>query len=170
MKIYKYVGPKETFKSVKHFPKGVIIHSRTHEIDWIKNTEQKIDYDASVIATFVIDEDGSFRIADRHSEHVACAGRLKVYSAGEVTFEIIDDDKISIPRITNQSTGYCPEPESWKAVENAINETGIAQPGHFTSEFIFRRCNVCGSINIVKDGWFFCIECDAELEKKWNFS
>lgn len=169
MKKYQYAGPEKILKSVEHFPKGKIVRSYQDVIDWVNSTKQELDYDRCVIATFVIDEDALLRIADRHSEHVACAGQLKVYSAGEITFEI-SEDKVSVPSVTNQSTGYCPEPDSWAEVEKALNDAGIEHPKQFTDEFIFRRCKKCGSINIVKDNWFVCVECDTELEKECNFS
>jgi hypothetical protein len=108
-------------------------------LEWIKETDQKLDDDSCVIATFVIDRDGLLRIADRHSEHVVCAGQQNVYSAGEITFEIANN-KVSVSNITNQSTGYCLEPKSWRVVEKALDDASIAHPGQFTDQFIFRLC------------------------------
>ena len=71
--------------------------------------------------------------------------------------------------MTNQSTGYCPEPESWIAVEIALKHIGVKFPDGFTTEFLFRRCESCGQINIVKENWFVCSVCDAELPPQWNF-
>ena len=107
-------------------------------------------------------------IADRHSEHVACAEQLDVLSAGEITFEI-SNDQVHFTWITNQSTGYCPEPESWPAVKNALDKAKISRPDEFSTKFIFRLCKKCNAINIVKDDWYVCIECDATLNNKWNF-
>ena len=39
--------------------------------------------------------------------------------AGEITFTV-RPGSISVTWVTNQSTGYCPEPASWPAVETAL--------------------------------------------------
>jgi hypothetical protein len=46
---------------------------------------------------------------------------------------------------------------------------GIAHPGRFTTEVVFRRCEKCRERNVVKDGWFRCGVCGAELPGEWNF-
>ena len=114
--------------------------------------------------TFVVDTNGVLRVADRRSEHVACAGGGEVLSAGELTpagGAIVD--------ISNQSTGYCPEPESWPAVASALDAAGIAHPGRFTFEVVFRRCTKCRERNLVKDDWFECAMCGSALPREWNF-
>ncbi len=118
--------------------------------------------------TFIIDVEGWLWIADRHSEHYACAAGGDVLSAGEMTFEL-QTGTISAVEITNQSLGYCPEPESWPSVENALNRAGISHPGGFTTAFIFRRCESCGAKNLVKDDWYCCALCGSELPRHWNF-
>jgi hypothetical protein len=74
-----------------------------------------------------------------------------------------------VTSVTNQSTGYCPEPDSWSAVARALDRIGVPHPGQFTSEFVFRRCPRCGERNIVREGDFICAICDAELPASWNF-
>ena len=37
-----------------------------------------------------------------------------------------------------------------------------------TTEIVFRRCEACGQINIVKDE-YVCAVCDERLPKEWNF-
>ena len=109
--------------------------------------------------------------AGRHSEHIACACDAPVRSAGEMTFAL-DRRRSSVEAVyvTNQSTGYCPEPGSWPAVAAALDAAGIARPGGFNAEMVFRRCQTCDSINIVKDGWFECAVCGAGLPAEWNCS
>ena len=80
------------------------------------------------------------------SEHVACAAGGPVLSAGEITF----DDECNVPEISNQSTGFCPEPESWSTVERALDRVGIEHPGGFTIAVVFRLCPKCHERNIVK--------------------
>ena len=126
-----------------------------------------VDAAGNVVSTFVIDEAGWLRIADRRSEHVACAGGRPVRSAGEMTFAVRRSGA-SVTWVTNQSTGYCPEPNSWPAVEAALARTGIAAPDGFSQAFDFRRCPCCGSINIIKDGVFECAVCSTPLPGVWN--
>jgi hypothetical protein len=99
---------------------------------------------------------------------VACAGGTPVLSAGEISFER-GPAGWEVTSVTNQSTGYCPEPSSWSAVARALDRIGAPHPGRFTSEFVFRRCPQCGERNIVRDGDFTCAICDAELPASWNF-
>ena len=76
---------------------------------------------------------------------------------------------VRVEFVSNQSTGYCPEPASWPAVAAALDRAGIGHPGRFTAECVFRRCETCGERNLIKDGWFACEVCGAGLLKKWNF-
>lgn len=122
----------------------------------------------AVTATFIVTEQGKLWIADRHSEHVQCARGEPVLSAGEMTFEI-DRSSVAVSEVTNQSTGYCPEPESWFAVTAALNGAGLPHPAYWTSAFLFRLCPTCGMTNIVKEDWFECGVCGAELPLIYNF-
>jgi hypothetical protein len=70
--------------------------------------------------------------------------------------------------VTNQSTGYCPEPESWPAVAAALDRIPLPHPGGFTPSFIFRRCPACVQLNVVKEGDFTCAVCGADLPLRWN--
>jgi hypothetical protein len=138
-------------------------------LSWIQVTNQTLTPDKTVIATFIIDLEQHLWIADQRSEHVRCAAGQKVLSAGEMTFGIKGQNVEAI-EVSNQSTGYCPEPESWDAVANALSATSILHPSSFTSAFLFRRCNACGSTNIIKDDLFECEVCQAPLSRKWNFA
>ena len=122
-----------------------------------------------IIFTYIIDANGLLWVADRHSEHVACARGKDVLSAGEMTVEI-DNGKVIVTDISNQSTGYCPEPESWPAVAAALDKAEIPHPDSFTRSFLFRLCEGCGQTNIVKEGDFTCAVCGAELKQEWNCS
>jgi hypothetical protein len=144
-KVYAYVGRG-----------GAPIRRRVDLERWLGKNR-------SCTATFVI-VDGVLLVADRHSEHVACASGRPVESAGEMTFE-----GARVVEITNQSTGYCPEPESWPAVAGALDAAHVAHPGAFTHAFVFRKCASCGQRNVVKDEFFECALCGAELPREWNF-
>lgn len=149
-----------------NFP-GKVVYSQKDILDWVADTEQFIDETGAVTATFVINIHNSLLISDRHDEHVACAGGENVLSAGEITF-IINEKDVEVAEITNQSTGYCPEPASWGAVKEALSKIDIISPSSFTSEFIFRKCIKCSSINIVKEDYFYCAVCNGELPKDYN--
>jgi hypothetical protein len=166
-KIYTYVGPNEIRARLSGQPAGVCIRNRSDVLAWVKESGQAIERSRPIAATFVVDPAGQLRIADRHSEHVACAGGGDVLSAGEMFFNCEND--VRVAEVSNQSTGYCPEPQSWPAVAQALDRAEIEHPGEFTTACIFRRCQSCGSRNIVKDEWFHCGVCAAPLPAHWNF-
>jgi hypothetical protein len=112
--------------------------------------------------TFVIDLDGSLRVAPRRSEHVACAAAAPVLSAGEITFAH-HHGHWTVSEVSNQSAGYCPDPASWPAVNSALDRAGLEHPGRFTHPVVFRRCPQCHEHNLVKDDYFTCVICGAEL-------
>jgi hypothetical protein len=137
-------------------------------MNWLANTTQPKNPDDSITLTFIVDTEGFLWINDRHSEHVICANGGDVLSAGEITFKV-ENNSVSVVAITNQSTGYCPQPESYTAVKQALGQTDIPHPSHFTTAYHFRRCNECGTTNIIKDDWFVCAVCDVDLSKAWNY-
>jgi hypothetical protein len=145
------------------------ISSSAPLLAWAYWTGQCPGPDGLLAATFVIDEKGDLLLADRRSEHVACAGGGPVQSAGEMFFRV-EVGRAELAEASNQSTGYCPEPESWPVVAAALNRTGVAHPGRFTTAVVFRRCGTCGERNVVKDCWFFCGVCGADLPAAWNFA
>jgi hypothetical protein len=125
---------------------------------------------AGVVAvTFVVDEQGRLLVADRRSEHVACSAGHPVQSAGEM-FLAREGSGWRVVEVSNQSTGFCPEPESWPAVAAALDGAGIPHPGGFTLAVVFRRCVACGQRNVVKGGRFTCDVCGAERPPGWNFA
>lgn len=130
---------------------------------------QSSEKNSSAVFTYITTSDGSLWIADRHSEHIACARGGGVLSAGEMTVEV-DDGRVLVTDVTNQSTGYCPEPKSWPAVAAALDKAGLPHPGGFTRAFVFRLCEGCGQTNVVKEGDFTCAVCGGELKQEWNFS
>jgi hypothetical protein len=165
--LYWYVGPKKIAERSLSAPVGTRVESPEDVRRWMRQTGQGVDAAGNVVATFVVDEPGWLRIADRRSEHVACAGGRPVRSAGEMTFTIRGRD-VRVTWVTNQSTGYCPEPDSWPAVAAALVRAGIAAPDGFRREFVFRRCPRCSSINVIKEGIFECGVCSSPLPQEWN--
>lgn len=167
-KLYKYVGPEEIRKESEGKNTGTVIRHPEDVLHWAKEQNLFNKSNDSLVITFVIDEQKNLRIAHRNSEHIACASGGNVYSAGEMTFYLSEKEQ-SVIDVTNQSTGYCPEPSSWDVVNEVLDNIGIEHPGCFTVEFIFRRCEKCGQKNIVKNEWFYCSVCNAELNPQWNF-
>jgi hypothetical protein len=88
-----------------------------------------------------------------------------VLAAGEMTFDM--GETIDIAEVSNQSTGYCPEPESWPAVASALESAGLVAPAGYTLDCIFRRCE-CGNVTLVKSGEFECGLCGCELPTEYN--
>jgi hypothetical protein len=168
MRHYAYVGPESIRAAHRSGTTRAAILSAADILEWIRQPGQKVRSDGTVTVTFVVDPAGQLWIADRHSEHVACARGRHVLSAGEMTF-LIDKKIVEVTEVTNQSTGYCPEPDSWLAVALALTRAQLKHPPRFTTAFIFRRCNRCGNRNLVKDEWFECGVCGTPLSREWNF-
>jgi len=165
---YAYVGPHAIRELLKQSTSRNAIRKPDDILAWISATKPTFGQNNTIVVTFIVDMNQTLWIADQRSEHVVCAAGQDVLSAGEITFAI-QDQHIEVTAIANQSTGYCPEPESWPIIEQIFTQLGLSHPSNFTTEFIFRRCNSCRTINIVKDGWFECAVCQAPLSQKWNF-
>jgi hypothetical protein len=164
---YCYIGSSQFRDLTPQNIRRVQVRSADEVRQWITNQPREVD--GTVVATFIVDTDGELWINDRRSEHVWCAAGRNVLSAGEMTFELRGQG-IEVVEVTNQSTGYCPEPESWGTVEKTLENAKIPHPSDFTMRFLFRRCDQCGTTNIVKDEWFVCGVCDAPLSQTWNFA
>ena len=79
-----------------------------------------------------------------------------------------EGDRWTVTEVTNQSTGYCPDVDSWPAVAAALERAGLGHPGEFSTAFAFRRCPDCRERNLVKDDDFHCAVCGTELPRRWN--
>ncbi|MFI7114835.1 hypothetical protein ACIBK9_51595 [Nonomuraea sp. NPDC050227] len=161
---YSYVGPEEIRVQIWSQSTGHPIASPTDLTEWLARHDGS---DRGEPFTFVIDHFTILRLAPQRSEHVVCAGGAPVQSAGEITFEP-DGGSWRVSEISNQSTGYCPEPESYAAVQAALDTAGLDHPGRFTVPIIFRLCESCGQLNIVKDDHYVCAMCDEPLPASWN--
>jgi hypothetical protein len=84
-----------------------------------------------------------------------------------MTLSALEND-ILIDYVSNQSTGYCPEPESWWAVAMALERAGFAHRKKFDFECHFRCCEKCKTINLVKEHIFICAVCDHDLPINYN--
>lgn len=168
MRLYRYVGPAEIAARVRPELLGTPIRSAD---DLHAFLGAAADSRAAELTTFayVVDADGVLRLGDRRSEHVALAGGEPVQSAGEI--ELVAGRTVETEAVSNQSTGYCPEPESWPAVAAALARAGLQPPPGaegFTLACTFRRCGKCETVNIVKEQVFECAVCGAALPKEYN--
>ena len=166
-RLYGYVGTEDIRDKCRGQPPGHAVQTPQDVLRWISETGQQPDDTGLVPATFVLDEARELRIADRHIEHFACAGATRVYSAGEMYFEV-EGSNVELVEVTNQSTGYCPEPTSWGELVSVLDSVGIIHPGCFTHEFEFRRCLQCRERNVVKEDWWVCAICGADLPREYN--
>lgn len=162
---YRYVGPAE-LRHQPPSPEAVTVDSSAVLDRWLAG-RARAEPDETV--TFVVTLDGSLRVAPRRSEHVALAAGRDVLAAGEMMFTR-EAGAWRVLAVTNQSTGYCPDPDCWTAVRKALDRLGLRHPGDFTAKLVFRRCPSCGERNIVRDGDFTCAMCDSVLPTHWNFA
>jgi len=165
-RLYRYVGPKHLVALADAPVNRVLVRCPQDIRRWIEQTGQELDPAGCVFATYIVDTEGHLWIADRRIEHIACGRGQPVQSAGEIVFCV--KEEVDVEYVTNQSTGYCPEPESWPAVAGALTSIGIEHPDSFSQEFLFRRCGHCGCINLIKNAAFECAVCGSELETTWN--
>ncbi|MEJ8645970.1 hypothetical protein WKI68_41685 [Streptomyces sp. MS1.HAVA.3] len=161
---YRYVGPAELLALVRPGCEGRRIRSDADVEDWASALPTE---ELAEPFTFVVDTAGVLRLAPRRSEHVACAGAEPVLAAGEMAFRR-ESGAWVVCEVSNQSTGYCPDVESWTAVADALDAAGIERPSGFTHAVVFRRCPACRRLNIVRDGDFVCVFCDGALPSEWN--
>jgi hypothetical protein len=150
---YAYVGPERIREAARSEPPGLRLDGPEAVQRFLATNP-----DARITgATFTVDLDGWLLVAPRRSEHVACASGARVLAAGEMIFS-----EGRVVSVTNQSTGYCPDPACWPAMAEALARAGLPAPDGWTTAFVFRVCT-CGQVNLVKDGWFVCAVCGAGL-------
>jgi hypothetical protein len=167
-RIYHYVGSHDLEQVLSQPSDRAQIQGADDVLAWIDETQREVGRDGLIITSFIVDTTGQLWIAGRRSEHVVCAAGQPVLAAGEITF-MIEKQDIWVSEVSNQSTGYCPEPEAWPAVAAALDEIGLKHRDDFTTAYIFRRCDQCEATNIVKEEYFVCSMCDAELSSEWDF-
>ena len=166
-RLFKYVGPPEIREAVLNHPAGTPLAKPSDLETWLEAVHHPRPA-TPYVATYTIGIDRLFRVADRHSEHVACAGGGPVVGAGEVGFAF-EAGCLIVSDISNQSTGFCPDLDSWDQVRQTLDDIPLPHPGGFTAAFVFRLCPKCGERNLVKEDWFYCALCDADLPGRWNF-
>lgn len=166
-RLYHYVGPESIRLRAATAAGGRRIDSRNQLGRWVLDHRDSPTADGLVAATYVIASDGGLDLADRRSEHIACSRGQPVQSAGEIFFAT---GIVAVEEVSNLSTGFCPETESWTAVAAALDRLEVPHPGRFTAEITFRRCPACGERNLIKDAVFECALCGSDLPRQWNFA
>lgn len=136
---YAYIGPASVLARAMEEPAGVAITDRGALARWLLANDEATREGA----TFVVTDDGVLRVAPRRSEHVACARSELVLTAGEIVFARGANGSLKVSEVTNQSTGYAPEPSSFPAVAGALDALGIERPATWSAAFVFRRCPRC---------------------------
>jgi hypothetical protein len=167
-RVYEYIGPEVLRADAKAGIPKCRLRDCPDLAALVRTLELAEPNSDEVTLTYVVDAGGVLWIADRHSEHVACARGRGVLAAGELTVTP-GRPGLKVIEATNQSTGYCPEPGSWEALAKALDSEGIPGPSRFEHVFVFRRCTACGATAIVKDEFFECAECGDALSADWNF-
>lgn len=163
---YRYVGPIELLDQVVSGV-GVAIVDTAAALDaWLGRIGRP---ERGEPFTFVVPLDGVLRLGPRRSEHVWLAAGRDVLAAGEMTFTPAEAGW-RVAAVSNQSTGYCPDPDCWPAVARTLDQLGIPHPGDFTDKVVFRRCPACQQRNIVREADFTCALCDGALPTRWNFT
>lgn len=168
MRQYFYVGSDDLRDLIGKATSRKHIQRASDVLDWLHEFNEAPNSDGAITFTFIVNTKGELWIAHQRSEHVVCAQGGQVLSAGEMTFSV-GTDKVEVIEATNQSTGFCPEPESWTVVAAALARIGIEHPPAFTTEYLFRLCTACGMRNIIKELWFECAVCGEPLDHNWNF-
>lgn len=161
MKLYQYVGPA----SLEAEARANVTRLQPTNLEAIRGSSL-CGQRSRVELTFIVDADGHLWLSDRRTEHVACARGCPVRGAGELVLRF-DRAAVVIESVTNQSTGYCPEPSCWPEVRAALSAAGLEAPDAFTHAFEFRRCSACGTLNVLKPDFPEC-GCGATLPDRWN--
>lgn len=156
---YAYVGPEDIGEAVRPGGGGARIRTRA-DLDAFLSARPADELAEPF--TFVVDASMTLRLAPRRSEHVACADGKPVRAAGELGFARTSSGW-AVPYASNQSTGYCPDPDSWQSLAAALTRAGIFRAGAHTHPIVYRRCPSCAEWNSVQDAHFVCALCDADL-------
>ena len=164
LKQFEYVGPADVKVRAAEAPPGVPIISREALLSWLRDAGADVAGESGWV-TYVVDLMGQLVVAPRRTEHVACAQGTAVLAAGEIQFSARGD----VLEVTNNSTGYCPSEDCWESVRTALDRARLKRASEFTFLARFRLCPACGERNLVKDDWYQCALCEAELPVAWNF-
>ncbi len=95
-----FIGRESFIPKADEMPDRFELTSSDDVRDWIDKTRLEPEWDDTLPATFIVDLAGALWIADRRSEHVACARMTPVLAAGVIFFEQ-RKGKVHVARVTN---------------------------------------------------------------------
>ncbi len=162
-RLYEFVGPDRLRPDATAGIPRYRLHPKARAPDLLSELEIRDLGMTELTLTYIVDQRGMVWVAERHVEHIACARGEPVLAAGELTVDL-SVKEFEILAATNQSTGYCPEPECWHALAEALDAAGLDRPDGFEYAFRFGRCRKCRSITVIKEDDFSCAECGSELD------
>lgn len=166
MRLYHYIGPKELLRSLDNT-------SPRHELTGPSGLEQFAKsigvsfWNGSATFSYVVLPPMRLFIADRRSEHLACARGEPVLTAGEITFTK-GSSGLEVSAANNLSTGYCPESSSWGALDLALRAANLSGIHGFAPSFEFRFCAECSMTCVIKNEVYECPRCLGVLPREWN--
>ncbi len=168
-RLYPYIGSAAIRDAVDPASPRHEVMSPAGVHAWLLSQGEVWPEKREIVFTYVVLPPACLFIADRRSEHVACARGGEVLAAGEITCSRRGDD-IEVVETSNLSTGYCPESSSYEALDRALTAAGFDSFGPYSYPFEFRRCSGCGGIQVIKDDVFECASCGDDLPETWNVS
>lgn len=170
---YHYVGPADLLALVALPVEHQALGSVDDWFGWLARTGQgdRHGRPEEHTVTYTVDTQGQLWVTDRHCEHVACARGKPVTAAGELTiWSHLTSRRWEVVYCSNQSTGYCPQPACWEALVSACERASLPLPQAWSAAFVFRRCEKCQTINVVKEAQFVCAVCETPLSLTWNLA
>lgn len=168
MKLYHYVGSSSIRASASLDTPRHSVSDATSIVTWAAQHLGFTSRDHQITFTYVVQPPSQLYLADRRSEHVACARGGAVLTAGEITFER-DGSDLLLTETSNLSTGFCPESTSWPALSSALVAVGFPAIEGFTQPFEFRFCVPCQQTCVIKDDAYECLSCFGSLPREWNY-
>lgn len=157
-RLYFYVGPPEVAKAALAQSAGTSIHPQPRRPRALVQRRTRLARSHP---------DATLRLAPRRSEHVGCALGGPVLAAGELILS--RRPRLEVISFSNQSTGYCPEPDCIHVIQTTLAKLPVPCPPAFSRAYEFRLCIHCGERNLIKDGYFECDCCGQDLPLTWNF-
>jgi hypothetical protein len=110
MKRYRYLGPADL--------RGQVVAVEAVAVDAFQSLDgwlaARDPGERGEPFPFVASLDGLLRLAPRRREHVTLAGVRDVLAAGQIAF-VSAEASWRVVEVTNQSTGYCPDPHAWRS-------------------------------------------------------
>ncbi|WP_009964699.1 hypothetical protein [Verrucomicrobium spinosum] len=169
MRIYPYVGPAAIKEKVNMAAPRHEVTTADGLMKWALDAGYFSPGTPSEVFTYTVLSGHHLFIADRHSEHIACARGAPVECAGEIAFRRSKTGLV-IEEASNLSTGYCPESSAWVALDLALKAAGFPGVQGFTTAFEFRYCQRCLQTCVIKDEVYECPSCLEPLPAEWNYA